>query len=351
MRILRVVLALVLIFVTSSAMAASSVWVCPMADHTQEFDKPGRCPICGMELVDKEKRFSVAVLVFNYAEDIDFTAPIEVFGHTGAQIFTVAATTDPITTVFGLHIRPDYDIAHAPASTLLIIPGGGVKTAIDNPAVIAWVRERANQSRYVMSVCNGAFIAQKAGLLDGLTATTTAGRIEELASIAPKTHVVRKRVVDNGKVITTGGLSAGIDGALHVIDREWGRTRAEEIARGIEYRWDPDSKWSRAALADTRLPDLNLPNVSKWEKVVDSGDTTHWDVRGRLTIGLSQDQLLAAFTKQIVDKGWRLQKSTDTTRTFVKKDRDGLTWQTTFGSVPDHAPSTYIETMSIKRVM
>src|SRR5207302_5599051 len=109
-------------------------------------------------------------------------------------------------------------------------------------------------TRYVMSVCNGAFILAKAGLLDGLTATTTAGRIEELAAAAPKTRVVRQRFTDNGKVITTAGLSAGIDGALHVIDREYGRTTAEDRARGLDYRWDPDSKWTRSAVAEVRFP-------------------------------------------------------------------------------------------------
>lgn len=321
-----------------------------MADHTQEFDKPGTCPICGMTLVEKDKRFRVAVLVYNDAEDIDFTAPIEVLGHTGAQIFTVGPTTEPITTVFGLHIKPDFDIAHAPESNLLLIPGGGVNTALDNPAVVEWVRQRAAKSQYVLSVCNGAFIAQKAGLLDGLRATTTAGRIEELAKLAPKTKVVRERVVDNGKIITSGGLSAGIDGALHVIERQWGRPRAEQIARGIEYRWDPESKWSRAALADTRLPDLHLDVPAKWEKDVDRGDTNHWDVSGHLAIAMPQDALLAAFTKQIIDMGWTLKKSTPTTRTFVRTDRDGQTWQTTLGTVAGKQPSTYIETMSIKRV-
>src|SRR5438034_3841355 len=111
-----------------------------------------------MTLVEKDARLGVAVLVFQYVEDIDFTAPIEVLGGAGAQIFTVAATTDPITTVYGLHIRPDYDVAHAPPSDLLLVPGGGVGSALKSDPVMSWVRQRAANSRYVMSVCNGAFI-------------------------------------------------------------------------------------------------------------------------------------------------------------------------------------------------
>src|SRR5581483_8453877 len=176
-----VVTVLILLLATAAYADAKKVWVCPMAEHTQEFDKPGQCPICGMQLVEKDARFRVAVLVFKYAEDIDFTAPIEVLGHTGADIFTVGATKDPITTVFGLHITPDYDLDHAPAADLILVPGGGVNDTASNQKVIAWLNDRATKARYVMSVCNGAFILASAGLLDGLTATTTASRIDELA--------------------------------------------------------------------------------------------------------------------------------------------------------------------------
>src|SRR5581483_9063967 len=173
---------LILLFATAVVAAdAKKVWVCPMAEHTQQFDKPGQCPICGMQLVEKGSRFRVAVLVFKYAEDIDFTAPIEVLGHTGAEIFTVGATKDPITTVFGLHVTPDYDLEHAPAADLILVPGGGVAETAANDKAIAWLKDRATKARYVMSVCNGAFILASAGLLDGLTATTTASRIDELA--------------------------------------------------------------------------------------------------------------------------------------------------------------------------
>ncbi|HJT18287.1 MAG TPA: heavy metal-binding domain-containing protein, partial [Thermoanaerobaculia bacterium] len=107
----RVFVTVLILLLASAALADSNkVWVCPMAEHTQEFDKPGQCPICGMRLVQRDARLRVGVLVFKYAEDIDFTAPIEVLGSTGADIFTVGATKDPITTVYGLHITPDYDL-------------------------------------------------------------------------------------------------------------------------------------------------------------------------------------------------------------------------------------------------
>ena len=345
-------LLLAILFLSAAVAVAAppKVWVCPMADHPQEFDKPGNCPLCGMTLVEKGARLRVAVLVFPYAEDIDFTAPIEVLGGAGAQIFTVAATTDPITTVYGLHIRPDYDLAHAPASDLLLVPGGGVGNALKDDAVLSWVRQRAAGARYVMSVCNGAFILGKAGLLDGLSATTTAGRIDELAESYPKVHVVRARVVDNGKVITTAGLSAGIDGALHVIDREYGRTRAEGVARGIEYRWEPDSKWTRSAYADMRLPDISLPAGTSWERTYSRGDSEQWEQRGRFETSMTADEILANAEKQIIAKGWTVRAASKGERTFFHKDREGQSWLVTWKASPDQAAQNSVAaTITIRK--
>jgi putative intracellular protease/amidase len=330
---------------------ASKVYVCPMAEHPQEFDKPGHCPLCGMELVEKGKRFRVAVLVFDHAEDIDFTAPIEVFGQAGAQVFTVAATVEPVNTVFGLHLRPDYDLDHAPAADLILVPGGGVDGPLQDDRVAIWLRQRAADSRYVLSVCNGAFILAKAGLLDGLRATTTAHLIDGLTRFAPQVKVVRERVVDNGKVITAGGLSAGIDGALHVVEREYGRVRAEEIARGIEYRWQPELNWTRSALADLRLPDVHLPDGAKWQKEVSRGDTAQWEMSGRLEVEMSADAFLDDATRQIVADGWTLRGQAAGQRTFARADKGGRSWVTTLTVVPEGDGKTagaLKETMTVR---
>lgn len=328
--------------------AKAKVYVCPMPEHAQEFDKPGTCPLCGMQLVEKAKIFHVAVLLFDHAEDIDFTAPIEVLGQAGARIFTVAATTDPVNTVFGLHLRPDYDLEHAPDADLVLVPGGGVDGALADPRVMDWLRQRAARSRYVLSVCNGAFILARAGLLDGLRATTTAGRIEELQAAAPKVRVVRERVVDNGKVITAGGLASGIDGALRVVEREYGRARAEEVARGVEYRWEPDSPWTRAALADLRIPDVHLPDDASWETLSSHGDTRRWELSGRLTIAMSSGGFLDYATKQITEKGWTLKEKTADSRTFAKVADGGGTWVATVTSRRDGDAAALHETMTIR---
>src|SRR5207248_621771 len=145
-----------------------------------------------------------------------------------------------------------------PADILLVPGGGGVRNAVANPTLIKWVQNQAQKSEHVMSVCTGAFILAKAGLLNGLSATTIAHAIDDLAQAAPNTKVVSdQRYVDNGKIITTAGLSAGIDGAFHLIAKLKGKGEAQVTALGMEYQWDPDSKFARAALADKYFPDVH----------------------------------------------------------------------------------------------
>jgi putative intracellular protease/amidase len=208
---------------------------------------------------------NLAILIFEGVQIIDYTGPYEVFGGVyinGARafnVYTVSEKTDAITTAMGMSVNPKYSFENAPKPDVLLIPGGGgsqpgapgVGGVLANPRMIKWVADNAKDSELVMSVCNGAFIIHKAGLLEGLTATTTAGLIDLLAETAKNTKVVRdKRFVDNGKVITAAGLSSGIDGALHVVEKLFGRGQAQMSALGIEYNWDPESKYARAALAD-----------------------------------------------------------------------------------------------------
>ncbi len=321
-----------------AVLLATAAFAGAMAERTQ---KPGRA----------DARFRVAVLVFRRAEDIDFAGPIEVLAQNRAEIFTVAASREPIVTVAGLHITPDYDLDHAPAADLILVPGGGVNDTARDGKIIAWLRDRATTARYVMSVCNGAFILANAGLLDGLTATTTAGHIDHLAERFPKVHVVRERYVDNGRIITTAGLSAGIDGALHVIDREFGRPRAEQVARNIEYRWDPASKWTRSRYADMRMPDIEFPQDANWQILTSNGDEDHWTMSGRLHIHMTEESALDMTTKQLKDEGWEIRGRSGGTRTFVKADREGQTWQFTVTSFPDKEASTWLETLSVQKVV
>jgi putative intracellular protease/amidase len=221
------------------------------------FDHPGTCPKCGMPLVDQEtarrdreaaarEQKKVAILIFDGVEIIDYTGPWEVFGAAGFEVYTVAATKEPVTTAMGMTVLPKYTFGDAPQADVLVVPGGGVKAAQGSAPTLKWVTDASARTALTMSVCNGAFILASAGLLDGLTATTTSGNIARLSAEYPKTKVVDdQRFVDNGRIITTAGLSAGIDGALHVVSRMLGPGMAQKVALVEEYDWHPDAAWKR----------------------------------------------------------------------------------------------------------
>jgi putative intracellular protease/amidase len=290
-----------------AASDAPKKYICPScgcAADNRIFDKPGTCPECGMALVEQaaekktEQKTTVAVLLFDGAEIIDYAGPWEAFGEAGFKVFTVAENTKPINATFGQKIIADYTFENSPRADVLLIPGGAVKKSTQNEALIKWVQKNAQASEHVMSVCTGAFILAKAGLLDGLTATTVNHAIDDLSKVSSKIKVVRdQRYVDNGKIITTAGLSSGIDGAFHVIEKIRGRGEAQSTALGMEYRWSPDSKFARAALADTYFPDFEGIDG---EALSTEGDADHWETRALLSKPGSIQAILDLLGKKIV---------------------------------------------------
>ena len=217
------------------------------------FMKAGTCPHCGMTLIQMtfaERRqlvnnyhhkMSICFYLQDGVEVLDFAGPMEVFSYAGFQVFTVSRKKEPILAEGILKILPDYSIDEAPPADILAFFGGNSETASGDPAVISWIQSRKEATKYYFSVCTGAFIIGKAGLLDSLTATTFHASIESLRKALPATKVLSDvRFVDNGKVITTAGISAGIDGALHLVAKLKGEAAAKEVASYMEYdKWIP----------------------------------------------------------------------------------------------------------------
>lgn len=251
---------------------------------------------------------NLAILIFDGVQIIDYTGPFETFGHVYREsgeafnIYTVSEKSSAITTSMGMSVNPKYNFENAPEPDVLVVPGGSVKGQTENPAVIRWLHEKSKRAEIVMSVCNGAYILAKAGLLDGLEATTTSGLITGLRLAAPKTKVVDdKRFVDNGKIITTAGLSSGIDGSLHVIERLFGRGTAQMAALGMEYDWDPDSKYVRAALADKYLRfnyDVKVLEGG-WQPLSRAGSRDEWENKWNVKTESSAAELLESVNKTI----------------------------------------------------
>jgi transcriptional regulator GlxA family with amidase domain len=190
---------------------------------------------------------NVAILVFDDVEVLDFCGPFEVFGVTGRnddpqpfRVFTVAADARPVIARNGLSINPAHSFESAPRPDVLVVPGGwGTRREMHNAQLVDWVRGCATEAELVLSVCTGALILGTAGLIDGLEATTHAGAIELLRETAPACTVLpERRFVDNGTIITSAGISAGIDAALHVVGRLLGTPVAQATASYMEYRWE-----------------------------------------------------------------------------------------------------------------
>lgn len=189
----------------------------------------------------------VALFVFDEAEVLDVAGPFEVFSVTGRRhglepfaVSLVAERPGLVTLRNGFRVEPHTTLAKTPAPDLLIIPGGqGTRREMHNPAVIDWVRRAAPRAELILSVCTGALVLASAGLLDGLEATTHHGAIDLLRSTAPSAQVREGvRFLDNGKVVVSAGISAGIDMSLHVVGRLLGQEMAEETAAYMEYHWD-----------------------------------------------------------------------------------------------------------------
>ena len=194
---------------------------------------------------------NIVILLFPEVEVLDFAGPFEVFSTAArvakrdrklpappCSVFTVAASHEPVRARGGLMVLADWSMPDAPKADVLIVPGGVMTEPLGNQATIAWVKRTAANANLVASVCTGAFVLGKAGLLDGLTVTTHWEDIAELRRDFPQVKVVENRAwVDEGPIVTSGGISAGIDMSLHLVRRLLGADLARATARQIEYRW------------------------------------------------------------------------------------------------------------------
>jgi transcriptional regulator GlxA family with amidase domain len=190
-------------------------------------------------------RKNVAILLFDNVEVLDFAGPFAVFavtdellGHDTFNTFTVAESPGTVRANNGLKIVPTHTLENCPAPHVLVIPGGiGTRPLLAKPALLEWVRLKTKHAEIVMSVCTGALLLAKAGLLDGLRVTTHHEALDLLRQHAPAATVdPSARFHDNGKILTAAGISAGIDCALHVVERLLGARMATATADYMEYR-------------------------------------------------------------------------------------------------------------------
>ncbi len=185
----------------------------------------------------------IGIILFPEVEDLDFAGPLEVLGNMALmdrdwQVLTIAETTN-VKTAYGLKIAVDYGFEDAPPLDVLLVPGGlGTRREVDNPKMIQFVREAGGRASFVTSVCTGAFILHRAGFLSGKRATTHWGATAQLRELGD-VEVMEERFVQAGNVITSAGVSAGIDMALHLVSLLTDATTAQNVQKMMEYYPQP----------------------------------------------------------------------------------------------------------------
>jgi transcriptional regulator GlxA family with amidase domain len=196
----------------------------------------------------------IAILVFEQVDLLDVGGPYEVFltasrlqVRDGAEpsfdVVTVGLTRNPVTAYGGLRLTPHHAIDEAGAVDLLVLPGAvSIDDVLADDALMTAVDVAAQRAQTVASVCTGAFLLGRLGLLEGRRWTTHWEDVPDLAARITGTGEAWVRWVDEGRVVTAGGLSSGIAMALHLVDRFAGAELAVRTARQIEYDWDPETQ-------------------------------------------------------------------------------------------------------------
>jgi transcriptional regulator GlxA family with amidase domain len=206
--------------------------------------------------LNSNRLFRVGIPIFNQMDVLDFTGPFEVFSVAGRilsdgvyrddddvipaiQALAIGETDEIIHTRGKLPIKPHYTFDNHPPLDLLVVPGGwGTRREVDNPVLIDWLRRVTQATPVNASVCTGAFLLGKIGLFDGHKATTHWASLDRMETTFPNVQVIRDvRWVDEGNVVSSAGISAGIDMSLHLVERLFGLDLAERTARQMDYRW------------------------------------------------------------------------------------------------------------------
>jgi transcriptional regulator GlxA family with amidase domain/YHS domain-containing protein len=217
------------ILTTLALLVPVAIFIAGAPTDTNSLKPPAKDPI------------PVAFLISDGAVVIDFCGPWEVFQDVMVasrqdmpfRLYTVAETRKPIRTSGGMQIVPDYTIADAPSPKVIVIPAQNKPSE----AMLDWIRKSSKTTDVTMSVCTGAFVLAKTGLLSGKSATTFHSAFNSFAMEFPDVQLKRgARFVENGNLATAGGLSSGIDLALRVVERYYGREVAAKTAYNMEYQ-------------------------------------------------------------------------------------------------------------------
>jgi putative intracellular protease/amidase len=226
-----------------------------LSSDTATSDLP---PATDTDNLPTDRPLRAAFLVVDGVYNTELTAPYDVFQHTkfhiqpGIEVFTVSPNGQPVTTFEGIRVTPAYSFQNAPEADVLVVPStaGSMDKDLQNQALIDWVRQAGGRARHVVSLCDGAFVLAKAGLLDGVPATTFPDDYKRLAQMFPNVDLrINVSFVDAGKFLTSQGGARSYDVAMHLVDRLYGPEVAKEIGHGLLIPWPPDPRWVKSETA------------------------------------------------------------------------------------------------------
>lgn len=195
----------------------------------------------------EQRTKTLGVVLFPEFELLDVFGPVEMFGNlTGVvDVVLVAQTKGPVTSAQGPAVVASYGFEDAPHLDLILVPGGfGTHTEVDNPVLLEWLAQRVRTAEIAMTVCTGTALFARAGVLDGRRATTNKMLFNWVAEQGPRVNWIKEaRWVEDGKFVTSSGVSAGMDMALAVIARLRGQDVSKMLAMATEYEWHEDAAW------------------------------------------------------------------------------------------------------------
>jgi len=189
---------------------------------------------------------TVAIVLFPEVEELDFVGPWEIFTRVKrlepaeCEVYTVSEHGGEVRCANGLRVVADHGFAAAPRADVIVVPGGsGTRAQLENPAMIDYIRRADAAAEITTSVCTGSFLLERAGILNGKRATTHWRSMDQLRALGTVRVAADQRWVDEGRIVTSAGVSAGIDMALHVVGRLWSPALARRVQKAVEYLPDP----------------------------------------------------------------------------------------------------------------
>lgn len=235
-------------YASAEKAAAAAEFVCPMRGRPCPdtiYPAAGKCPTCSMELVTKAEYDAkqaglkqVGIVLYTGFELLDVAGPMEMWGNVpNMKLVTIAEKAGPVSSLQNATLIAQYSFEDCPKLDILMVPGGmGTLTELNNETMMAFLKKQSAAAEIVTSVCSGSALLAKAGVLDGHKATSNKLYFDVAAMQSDKVEWVRQaRWVDDGKFITSSGVSAGIDMALHLIGRLYGEESADKVAKATEY--------------------------------------------------------------------------------------------------------------------